>query len=340
MTVLPKVSFNHTIYHFVNNCGIIDSVMNDLETRRQKKYTNPAIRLMFAMLCCALWGSAFPGIKLGYQWLTIEGTGSQILFAGIRFTLAGIFTIIYCYLTAPDELKVKRNHVLPLIGQGLLQTAISYIFFYVGLAHMTGSRTSIINSTGAFFSLLFAGLVLRSEKLTARKWLACFLGFGGVIILNIGGGESEAFTLLGDGAIILSAIASGIGTVTSKSLTAYESPVAVTGYQLGFGGLAMIILGLAMGGSVTGFELKSVLLLLYLAGLSTVAFIFWTKLLKYNQAGRVSVYGFMTPVFGVILSGLVLGESVLNVRTILALAFVASGVLIINSNKNKNKESA
>lgn len=314
--------------------------MDKLEAKRQKKYTNPGYRLLLAIVCCTLWGSAFPGIKLGYSWLVIDGAGSQILFAGIRFTIAGLLTLAYGMLTERSEMTIQKKHIIPLIGQGLLQTAISYIFFYIALANLTGTKTSIINSTGAFFSLLFAGLILRSEKLTGRKWLACFLGFGGVVILNLGGGELGGFTLIGDGAIILSAIASGIGTVTSKSLAVRESPVAVTGYQLGIGGIAMIILGRAMGGSVTGFELKSVLLLMYLAGLSTVAFIIWTKLLKYNQAGRVSVYGFMTPVFGVLLSGLILGENVLNVRTILALAFVASGVLIINSNTKTKKESA
>ena len=45
-----------------------------------------------AMLCCALWGSAFPCIKLGYAMFGIpsDAVGSQILFAGYRFTLAGV----------------------------------------------------------------------------------------------------------------------------------------------------------------------------------------------------------------------------------------------------------
>ena len=47
-----------------------------------------------ALLCCALWGSATPAIKTGYRLLEIEGVASIMLFAGIRFFLAGIFTII------------------------------------------------------------------------------------------------------------------------------------------------------------------------------------------------------------------------------------------------------
>ena len=49
-----------------------------------------------AMLCCLLWGSAFPCIKIGYELWSIESTdtASQILFAGMRFVLAGILAII------------------------------------------------------------------------------------------------------------------------------------------------------------------------------------------------------------------------------------------------------
>lgn len=47
-----------------------------------------------AMVCCALWGSAFPCIKIGYQLFRIDGNdvSSQLLFAGYRFTLAGLLT--------------------------------------------------------------------------------------------------------------------------------------------------------------------------------------------------------------------------------------------------------
>ena len=44
-----------------------------------------------AMICCTLWGSAFPCIKIGYRMMEIAAadTASQILYAGYRFTLAG-----------------------------------------------------------------------------------------------------------------------------------------------------------------------------------------------------------------------------------------------------------
>ena len=49
-----------------------------------------------ALVCCLLWGSAFPCIKIGYQMMHIasDEVASQILYAGYRFTLAGILTIL------------------------------------------------------------------------------------------------------------------------------------------------------------------------------------------------------------------------------------------------------
>ena len=68
-----------------------------MKTNDQSKiFTRPLVMALLATICCLLWGSAFPAIKLGYRWFDIsaEATGTQILFAGFRFTLAGILTVI------------------------------------------------------------------------------------------------------------------------------------------------------------------------------------------------------------------------------------------------------
>ena len=46
----------------------------------EKKLQNPGVVFALALLCCALWGSAFPCVKIGYEWLAIEGAGSQFHF--------------------------------------------------------------------------------------------------------------------------------------------------------------------------------------------------------------------------------------------------------------------
>ncbi len=59
----------------------------------ERFYQNTAVRVFLALVCCALWGSAFPCVKIGYEMFQVEGSGSQILFAGYRFFLAGVLTL-------------------------------------------------------------------------------------------------------------------------------------------------------------------------------------------------------------------------------------------------------
>ncbi len=106
--------------------------------------------------------------------------------------------------------------------------------------------------------------------------------------------------------------------------------MTITAYQLLFGGAVLILLGVVSGGSVYGFNIKSSLLLLYMSLLSTVAFSIWAELLKYNSVGKVAIFGFSIPVFGVGLSAIFLGEQVLSVKNLAALICVSVGIIIIN----------
>jgi drug/metabolite transporter (DMT)-like permease len=56
----------------------------------------------------------------------------------------------------------------------------------------------------------------------------------------------------------------------------------------------------------------------------------WAQLLKHNPVGKISVYCFLNPVFGVILSGIILGDEFMNLNTLAALVLVSLGVYIVN----------
>ena len=92
-----------------------------------------------------------------------------------------------------------------------------------------------------------------------------------------------------------------------------------------------------MGGQVTGFTWKSSLLLFYMAVISSVAFSLWTLLLQYNPVGKVSIYGFMNPVFGVLLSGMILGENAFTLKNLTALFLVCGGIFVVNLKRNVEK---
>ena len=294
----------------------------------EEKLQKPMMVCLLALLCCALWGSAFPCVKIGYELLHIQDVGSQILFAGYRFFLAGIFTFVIGSVMERKLLTVKRAYVA---AQGVLQTAMQYFFFYVGLANTTGAKGSVINASNAFISIIAAAVLIRTEKITWKKAVGCAIGFAGVIVINLSPGAwGDGFHLLGEGMIFMSALCYGISSVTLKMISDRESPVTITAYQLLIGGAILVISGIVSGGSVTGFTWKSSLLLGYMALLSTVAFSIWSLLLKYNSVGKVTIYGFSIPVFGVALSALFLGENILSWQTVIALIMVSVGIIIVN----------
>ena len=292
---------------------------------------NPAAVCALALLCCALWGSAFPCIKLGYEWLDIEGTGSQILFAGYRFFLSGIFTFVIGCVIERKFLTMKRSSVWHIFRQGLLQTTVQYVCFYIGLAYATGAKSSIINASQGFVAIIASHFMLKSEKMTWKKAAGCVLGLTGVVVVNLAPGVwGSGFSLKGEGMIVLCTVVYGISMVLLKMISDEESPMTITAYQTLTGGALLVLTGAVAGGHVGGFTAKSVILLIYMALLSTAAFSIWTILMKYNPVGKVAVYTFTIPIFGVALSGLLLGEQVLEMKNLIALVLVSAGIIIVN----------
>lgn len=289
---------------------------------------------ILALICCALWGSAFPCVKIGYDLFCIETVGSQILFAGYRFFLAGVFTWILGCIFEKRILTMNKSSVPYVCGQGLLQTTMQYFFFYIGLANTTGAKGSVINASNAFISIIAASILIKSEKMTWRKAIGCMVGFMGVILVNLApGGWGEGFRLTGEGFVFICAVCYGTSSVTLKLISHRESPMTLTAYQLLFGGGVLAVIGLIAGGEVSGFTVQSTVLLVYLALLTTVSFCIWTTLLKYNPVGKVAIFAFSIPVFGVALSALLLGEQIASVKTLAALVFVSIGIIIVNREK-------
>lgn len=302
----------------------------------------PTMVVIVAVLCCLLWGSAFPCIKLGYRLFDIPSgdSSSQILFAGIRFTLAGILVILAGSIMQGKLLKPSKTAIPKVLKLCMFQTVLQYIFFYIGLAHITGVKGSIVNAVNVFFTILVSCLLFRLEKLDRQKLIGCIIGFAGVIIVNLGGEFDMSFTFLGDGFLMISAFAYALSSVLIKIYGKDENPVMLSGYQFAAGGLIMILAGLAMGGRVNTATFQGILLLLYMAFISAGAYTLWSLLLKYNPVSKVAVFGFCTPIFGVILSAVILGESAsFQLKTLIALMFVCVGIIIVNYKKKQENFS-
>lgn len=309
----------------------------------KSKLSKTAVMVPLALLCCFLWGSAFPMVKTGYELFGVgeNDTASQILFAGMRFALAGILVIIFGSAIAKKPLYPKtKSEVGHILILALFQTVLQYIAFYIGLAHTSGVKSSVLVSLNVFLSLIISAVVFKMEKLTATKLLGVVVGFAGVVIINFEAGGFAGFSLNGEGAIIFSAFAYSVSSVLIKKYSVSENPVMLSGWQFLVGGIVMIAGGLAFSGRVdTSLSIVNFAVLLYLALISAVAYTVWGLLLKHNPVSKVAVIGFTNPVFGVLLSALLLGETAeaFSFKNLVSLVFVCLGIYIVNAKLGKKK---
>ena len=304
-----------------------------------KLFTLPLFIVIGAMLCCALWGSATPFIKMGYK-VMFEGgkpdVSSTILFAGIRFAAAGFITVAIYSIARKKVLYPKRENLDKVAIIALFQTVIQYFFFYIGLANTSGAKGTIISGSSSFFAIFISSLIFRQEKLTAKKVVACIVGFAGIIAVNLNGLDfSMNFT--GDAFVLFSSISLAFSSVLIKIFSKHEDPVVISGYQFMMGGTVMIIVGLIAGGKIDNFNLKGAAILVYLSFLSAIAYALWGMLLKFNPVSKVTIFSFMTPVFGVLLTKLMLPEesTVRLVNLLISLVLVCAGVFMLNYTRQK-----
>lgn len=300
----------------------------------EKFFTKTYVVCVGAIICCILWGSAFPCVKIGYKLFDINTAHvpSLILFAGTRFSLAGILVIIFGSIIKRKFVYPKAKNLWRVGLLSLFQTAAQYTFFYIGLANTAGVKASVLNGLGVFFTIIAACFIFRTERFNIIKLLGCLLGFGGVILINLGGDFSFKFTLLGEGFVIFSGLSAAIAAGLVKIFSKHEDTTALCGYQFFIGGIILIIIGAAAGGKIHPNSVGSYFMLFYLAFLSACAFTLQGFLLKYNPVSRVAVFKSTNPIFGAVFSALILGESeqLLSYTTLIALVLVCAGIFVIN----------
>lgn len=311
--------------------------------KKEKLLTNGWVVAIGAIISCALWGSAFPCIKIGYKLLNIaaDDVSTQILFAGVRFTLAGVLSIVFESIIERRVLLPKKSSIGNILKLCMMQTVIQYLFFYVGLAHSSGVTGSIITGTNSLLTILIACFIFRQEKMTLPTMIGCVIGLAGVVVANLGGGSiGTQMHLNGEGFVFIAALFYALSSIYLKKYSQQDDPVMLSGYQFLVGGLILSVLGFATGGRLSGFTLQSSLLLLYLGFLSSMAYALWGILLKYNPVSRVAIYGFTNPVIGVLLSALLLGEGgqAFSAKNLLALLLVCTGIIVVNLWKKKEGE--
>lgn len=289
---------------------------------------------LLAMVSCGLWGSAIPCIKIGYELLGIASADvpSELLFAGLRFMLAGIIAIAAASVAERRFICVKPSSAGMVVRLSLAQTIVQYAFFYIGVSHASGVKGTIVNASSTFLTILVATLIFRQERLTGRKLVGCLVGFAGVILVNLTDDLGGAMSVTGEGFILIASLSYAVSSSLIRMYSQYENPVALSGYQFLLGGTVLAAAGFALGGRFAQVTPAGLGMLFYLACVSGIAYSLWSILLKHNPTSRVAIFGFMNPIFGAVLSSVLLGEAgaLPWLQTLVALALITAGIIIVN----------
>ncbi|WP_246366939.1 DMT family transporter [Paraliobacillus salinarum] len=301
-----------------------------------KLLMKPHIAIAIAIFCSVLWGSAFPVLKISYSELQMapDDVIAKMVFAGIRFLLAGIMVLVWLAFMDAKRIKVTKRQLLVLVLLGVIQTALQYYFFYNGLAVVSGMKGSILSSSGVFFTVLLAHFYYKNDRMNWRKLIGITAGFLGIVLANWGESFQLTFEWTGEGYMIMAGVTSAIATIMAKELASGIHPFAITGWQLSLGAIVLLGIGFPqLQADAIQFTPLGTGLLLYSAFLSAAAFALWYSLLKYHPASKITMYKFIVPVSGVLLSTIFIPGEKLNVMIIGAIVMVAIGIVIVNYRK-------
>lgn len=301
----------------------------------QKLMSSKAFAICGALFCCALWGTSTPIVKMGYNYIDASHIPSLLLWVGALFLVSGFLTVGIYSVFSKKLVLPKRESIKGVAIISVLQTVLQYSLLYIGLSQTTSMKGAILKSTDVFFVALLASLLFRLEKLTPKKLIACIIGFGGILIMNLDG-LSLHIDPIGDGLVVASVLSYSFSVIMTKLFAQKEDPITLCGYQMGLGGTVLLLIGALLKGS---FDFVGMLpIFLCLALIYAVSYTLWTVLLKYNPPSSVTIYSFMTPVFGVLFSALLLSEDggVAATNLVIALVLVCAGIFLWGYEKKSN----
>ena len=284
---------------------------------------------LLAILACLLWSTAFAGIKFGLKYT------EPLNFAGLRFFLSGFMLIPFSgnlksYVASFME---KKKSVLLI---SLFQTFLLYTFFYIGISMTPAAITAVIIGASPLFSAIIAHMYIKDDRMNLEKMIIIILGLSGVVVIALSRNEysfSEGKEFWGIMILIVANIFGNIGNLLVAIEKGKMNPVMLNSQQIMLGGLAIFLLSLPF----EGFDLhiRPVDYYIALGGLSfrsAAAFSIWFILLKRPgvKMSELNIWKFIIPVFGAILSWLIVPGEKPEFYTVLGMVLTALSLVALN----------
>lgn len=254
-----------------------------------------------ATLFVLLWSSAFMAVKIGLR------SSPPFFLMGFRFLVAGLLLLGWCALRGYTFPRTRREWV-HLIVIGLLNNAAYLGLSALALRSISGGMAAVIASTNPLMLALVAPLFL-GERLTTGKaagFLVAFASVFAVMYSRLGAGDPPWAM----GLLFLANALMVTGTVLFKRWTPSQHLTMVNGVQLLSASVALLLPSLLLEPVsairwTPSFLYSMAFLVL---GVSVGAMLIWFLLLRSGDASRANSFFFLSPVLGLFLGALLLGE--------------------------------
>jgi drug/metabolite transporter (DMT)-like permease len=279
------------------------------------------------VLCCFIWGFTQVTIKLA------AADVSPVMQSGLRSMLATALLFGWARLRGIPLFDRDGTLKVGLIAGVLF--AGEFLFIYAGLAHTGASRMVVFIYTAPCLTALGLHWFVTGERLHRGQWIGIVLAFCGMLVAFGDGFASSPASLLGDAFGVIGGVLWAATTVWIRATgLTRTSPAKVLFYQLAMCSVTMPIASWLMGEpGVIAFTPIAIASLVYQGAIVAFAtYLTWFWLLSRYLGGRLAVFGFLTPLFGVMAGAVVLGEP-LRPAFLGALAMVGAGIWLVNARR-------
>ncbi len=281
------------------------------------------VYLLITVLCL-VWGATWVVIKIGLE------DSPPFMAATLRFIIA-IVVLGVIVLAAKRPHPKGRTMWWRMLAPGVLMYTIPYAAVYYAAPHIPAALNSVLFATFPFFVAILAHFYLPNERLDFLKLLGLTVGFLGIIVIFHDGLSIPNPRVIPAMVVaLLSPAAASIASVWLKKYLTKVDSVTATFWQMGIG--VIFLLPMAFGWEDLAdfhwtFTTVGAAAFLGIFG-SAMTFVIYLHLLKTQEATRLSLIAFVTPIVTVILGWIVLGER-LGLETLLGGALVLLGVYCV-----------
>jgi drug/metabolite transporter (DMT)-like permease len=270
----------------------------------------------------------------GFQQITIKIAAagiSPIMQAGLRSIIATVLLLTWARLRR-IRLFGRDGTIKAGLAAGVL-FAGEFVFIYAGLAYTAASRMVVFIYLAPCLTALGLQWFVPGERLNASQWTGVVLAFLGVALAFADGFSTAAgSTLIGDAFGVIAAALWAATTVLVRSTKLTSASAAKTlFYQLAVSALVLPLASIVAGEpGVIALTPKVVASLAYQAVIVAFAsYLAWFWLLTRYLAGRLAVFSFLTPLFGVAFGVMLLSEP-LSAAFLGAALLVGAGIVLVN----------